>query len=176
MELFTTLLVERNTCLTQESNRYATIVKYFNMLKFEKKWLKYTWEEFLHCNYNYIVYHYRSCQQTPMAKNKTKTPKKKKPHQKTKQNPKHHTNNKQNNKQTNSSITLIKFPGMYYKINRRTSSPLEYNYVRMYAIIHADLHLINILNRSNTSLWYISYLLSSLCKSNRLCLMTLKHG
>lgn len=101
---------------------------------------------------------------------------KKKPHQKTKQNPKHHTNNKQNNKQTNSSITLIKFPGMYYKINRRTSSPLEYNYVRMYAIIHADLHLINILNRSNTSLWYISYLLSSHCKSNRLCLMTLKHG
>lgn len=40
MELFTTLLVERNTCLTQESNRYATIVKYFNMLKFEKKMIE----------------------------------------------------------------------------------------------------------------------------------------
>lgn len=39
MELLTTPLVERsrNTCLTQESNKYANIAKYSIRLKFENK-------------------------------------------------------------------------------------------------------------------------------------------
>lgn len=37
MELLPTPLVERNTCLTQESNKYANIAKYSIRLKFENK-------------------------------------------------------------------------------------------------------------------------------------------